>query len=413
MTLQNTNWGRLILRGFLFILLFLCVSVKADAAWTENEDGSWSWYTSSGKLATDKWIESKYYVDENGVRVTGLQKIGGKYYFFSNSTGELICGTWIKSGSKYYYAKKNGVLCVSCIKKINGSYYYFNAKGVRQTGKETIDGDTYYFNKSTGKMVTSKWVCISKKYYYFGSDGIMVKSAWVGRYYVNSNGVRVTDTWVDDRYVGSDGKCVSGLQEIDGNYYYFNTTTYRMVTNTTMKVGQDTYIFDSDGVGTIATINDRPVASVSVEDTYYTDLLVEDEDLLAAIIFCEAGNQSYTGQLAVGLVILNRLNSSTFAASTLREVIYVTSQFEPARSGALNKVLSGVTTVSDSCKQAAAELMALNEEYQKGVTPTLTVNGEEIAFPYLFFLTPSAYRAQGLSASYITIGGHVFFKVWK
>ncbi|MCD8076558.1 MAG: cell wall hydrolase [Lachnospiraceae bacterium] len=413
MELQNTNWRKQILKGFLFILLLLCFSVKANAAWTENADGSWSWYTSSGKLATSKWIQSQYYVDENGVRVTGLQKIDGKYYFFSKSTGKLICGTWIKSGSKYYYAKKNGVLCVSCIKKINGSSYYFNAKGVRKTGKITVDGNTYYFNKSTEKMVTSKWVCISKKYYYFGSDGIMVKSAWVGRYYVNSKGVRVTNTWVDDKYLGSDGKCVSGLQEIDGKYYYFNTSTYKKVTGMTIQVGQYTYVFDSDGVGTIASINDRPLASVSVENTYYTDLLVEDEDLLAAIIFCEAGNQSYTGQLAVGLVILNRVNSSTFAASTLREVIYSTSQFEPARTGTLNKALSGVITVSDSCRQAAAELMALNEEYQKGVTPTLTVDGEEIAFPYLFFLTPSAYRAQGLTASYITIGDHVFFKVWK
>jgi len=413
MILQNTNWRKQILKGFLFILLFLCVSVRANAAWTENSDGSWSWYSSSGKLATSKWIQSKYYVDENGVRVTGLQKINGKYYFFSKSTGELVCGTWIKSGSKYYYAKKSGVLYVSCLKKISGSYYYFNAKGVRQTGKQTIDGNTYYFNKSTGKMVTSKWVCISKKYYYFGSDGIMKTSTWVGRYYVNSKGVRQTDTWVGNKYLGSDGKCVSGLQEIDGKYYYFNTSTYEMVTSMTIKVGEYTYVFDSSGVGTISSINGRAVASVSVESTYYTDLIVEDEDLLAAIIFCEAGNQSYTGQLAVGLVILNRLNSTKFAASTLREVIYSTSQFEPARTGTLNKALSGVTTVTDSCKQAAAELMALNEEYQKGVTPTLTVDDEEIEFTYLFFLTPSAYRAQGLTASYITIGGHVFFKVWK
>ncbi|MCD8022254.1 MAG: hypothetical protein LUF30_04530, partial [Lachnospiraceae bacterium] len=63
-------------------------------------------------------------------------------------------------------------------------------------------------------------------------------------------------------------------------------------------------------------------------------------------------------------------------------------------------------------KKAAAELMELNEGYKLGVTPTLTVNGVEIEFTYLFFMTPSAYRYMGLSASYITIGDHVFFKVW-
>ena len=41
------------------------------------------------------------------------------------------------------------------------------------------------------------------------------------------------------------------------------------------------------------------------------DTLKEEEEraekLLASIIFCEAGNQSFTGQVAVGAVVLNRM----------------------------------------------------------------------------------------------------------
>ena len=39
-----------------------------------------------------------------------------------------------------------------------------------------------------------------------------------------------------------------------------------------------------------------------------------DSDLkrMAAIIYCEAGNQSYAGKLAVGIVVMNRKRSSSF-----------------------------------------------------------------------------------------------------
>ncbi|MCC8044219.1 MAG: cell wall hydrolase [Clostridiales bacterium] len=414
MTVQNTCRKRLIVAGFFFILMFLCIHVKADAAWKQNTDGSYSWYSSSGKLARSKWIKSKYYVDADGIRVTGLQKIGDNYYYFNKSTGELLTGTWIKSGTKYYYARKSdGALYTSCRKKISGYYYYFNAKGVRTSGKKTINGKTYYFAKSTGKMVTEKWVSISKKYYYFGSDGVMVKSSWVGRYYVDSKGVRLTSQWKGSKYLGSDGQCVSGLQEIDGVYYYFNTKTYKKVTNKTVTIGLYTYEFDSTGAGTLTLVNGRELASISVEETYYTDDIVDDETLLAAIIYCEAGNQSYTGQLAVGIVILNRLNSDLFQASTLREVIYSVSQFEPARNGRLTSALTGAITVSSSCQKAAKKLITLNEKYKIGKTPTLTVDGEKVKFTYLFFMTPAAYKRLGLTAEYLTIGGHVFFKTWK
>ena len=35
----------------------------------------------------------------------------------------------------------------------------------------------------------------------------------------------------------------------------------------------------------------------------------QDKRLLAALIFCEAGNQPYEGQVAVGAVVMNRVNS--------------------------------------------------------------------------------------------------------
>ena len=63
------------------------------------------------------------------------------------------------------------------------------------------------------------------------------------------------------------------------------------------------------------------------------------EELLASIIFCEAGNQSFTGQVAVGAVVLNRMANEAYP-DTMEEVIYQPGQFCPAGSGWLDRVRS-------------------------------------------------------------------------
>ncbi|MCI8833977.1 MAG: cell wall hydrolase [Ruminococcus sp.] len=82
----------------------------------------------------------------------------------------------------------------------------------------------------------------------------------------------------------------------------------------------------------------------------------DELSLLAAIIFCEAGNQPYEGQVAVGAVILNRVRSGVYPNS-IAEVIYQPGQFGPAMSGWLDSVLaSGGYT--ETARQAAADALA-------------------------------------------------------
>ena len=81
---------------------------------------------------------------------------------------------------------------------------------------------------------------------------------------------------------------------------------------------------------------------------------VDDITLLAAIIQCEAGNQSYEGKLAVGAVVCNRIRSGSYPG-TLREVIYAPGQFGPASNGMLDKALAN--GVNESCRQAAIEAL--------------------------------------------------------
>ncbi|MGC4019819.1 MAG: cell wall hydrolase [Muricomes sp.] len=85
-------------------------------------------------------------------------------------------------------------------------------------------------------------------------------------------------------------------------------------------------------------------------------VMAGDQELLAAIIFCEAGNQPYEGQVAVGAVIMNRVNSGVYPGS-ISEVIYQPGQFGPAMTGWLDSVLaSGGYT--DTALQAAADALA-------------------------------------------------------
>ena len=80
----------------------------------------------------------------------------------------------------------------------------------------------------------------------------------------------------------------------------------------------------------------------------------DDASLLAAIIYCEAGNQSYEGMVAVGAVVLNRVASSSFP-NTISEVIYQSGQFTPAYSGSLSSALAN--GVPSACYEAAIDAM--------------------------------------------------------
>lgn len=82
----------------------------------------------------------------------------------------------------------------------------------------------------------------------------------------------------------------------------------------------------------------------------------EEKELLAALIFCEAGNQPYEGQVAVGAVVMNRVNSGQFP-DTITDVIYQSGQFTPAMTGWLDSVLAS-DGYTDSAMQAAEDALA-------------------------------------------------------
>jgi len=132
----------------------------------------------------------------------------------------------------------------------------------------------------------------------------------------------------------------------------------------------------SGGSGTKTTINSEVIVNA-------TDL-----EVLTAMVYCEAGGESYECQLAVASVIMNRVKSWKFANS-IKGVVFQKGQFPPATNGKLEKRLKS-GKVSSSCLQAAQAAMA----------------GQDNTDGCLYFNDYNGSR-QGLR-----IGGMVFWKSW-
>lgn len=107
--------------------------------------------------------------------------------------------------------------------------------------------------------------------------------------------------------------------------------------------------------------------------------------LLAAIIECEAGGESYTGKIAVGNVVMNRIASSRFP-NNMVDVLYQRSQFTPVTSGRFVLVLS--RGANAACTQAAQNVL----------------NGEQAVPPTTLFF----HRVRGNEPGTI-IGNHIFY----
>lgn len=110
-----------------------------------------------------------------------------------------------------------------------------------------------------------------------------------------------------------------------------------------------------------------------------------DLSMLAAIIECEAGNQSYQGKLAVGSVVINRVNSPRFANS-ISGVLYASGQFSPVASGRFAIVLQ--RGANAECTKAAQEVL----------------NGHIVINALYFHVYHSEYDTYGT-----VIGDHIFY----
>lgn len=189
------------------------------------------------------------------------------------------------------------------------------------------------------------------------------------------------DGTVEDEYIADDD--YSEDDAYDDTYYEDDSTVdaddtsdevYEDIEDVEEVEDAEEYVEENAAAPEETYTEETYTEEIYAEDTSYEDDYVEeyveeteaaedtsssysasDLDLMAAIIYCEAGNQSYEGQVAVGAVVMNRVNSSSFP-DTISEVIYQSGQFTPASSGTLDSALAN--GVPSTCYDAAAAAMA-------------------------------------------------------
>ncbi|MBR1868199.1 MAG: spore cortex-lytic enzyme [Clostridia bacterium] len=112
-----------------------------------------------------------------------------------------------------------------------------------------------------------------------------------------------------------------------------------------------------------------------------------DTNLLAKLIYAEARGEPYTGQVAVGAVVLNRVKSSSFP-NTISGVIYQPYAFTCVSDGQINM------TPNASALNAARDAM----------------NGYDPTSGCLYYYNPAIATSKWIFSrkTMITIGNHVF-----
>lgn len=125
--------------------------------------------------------------------------------------------------------------------------------------------------------------------------------------------------------------------------------------------------------------------------------------LLSALIYCESGNQSYAGKLAVGIVVVNRMESKVFP-STLKGVVYQKYQFGPVRNGSLKKALNEYDNGKFTSTNEKQCIVAAKAALSGTKTIKYTKNGKSVNKN----LKGYYYFSGRLSNPRFTLGGHQF-----
>ena len=114
-----------------------------------------------------------------------------------------------------------------------------------------------------------------------------------------------------------------------------------------------------------------------------------DVNLLSRLIYGEARGEPYTGQVAVGAVVLNRVRSSSFP-NTISGVIYQSGAFNVVSDGQIN------LTPNSTAKKAAQDAL----------------NGWDPSYGAIYYFNPSTATNKWIWSRpmTITIGKHRFCK---
>lgn len=225
------KWKAALLLSLTGLLTFGTPAVtKAD--WKTTSEGKIYTVTESpGYMTGLKKIGSKwYYFNSKGIMQTGFQTINQKVYYFNPKSGARVTGwkTIGTDGPTYYFRKKGGAM-VTGFKTLKKKLYYFNDQGVLQKG----------------------WLRTGEKTYFADADGVIAQGKWVENHYFLEDGTMAVNQWIDGKWVGADGKYTGVKNNVgwvtdNGKTYYYDSSS-NMVKGWLNLKGKTYYLQSSTG----------------------------------------------------------------------------------------------------------------------------------------------------------------------
>lgn len=190
---------------------------------------------------------------------------------------------------------------------------------------------------------------------------------------------------------GSRGSEVRTIQEKLKRWGYYNGNIdgiYGSQTTAAVKSFQRKNGLKVDGIAGTNTLKAMGIYTSSTTSSSSSSYS-SDVNLLARLIYGEARGEPYTGQVAVGAVVLNRVNSSKFP-NTIAGVIYQPGAFDVVADGQINM------TPDATAKKAATD----------------AINGWDPSYGSIYYFNPNTATNDWIWSRphTITIGKHRFCK---
>ena len=189
---------------------------------------------------------------------------------------------------------------------------------------------------------------------------------------------------------GSRGDEVKQIQQKLKSWGYYNGAVdgiYGSKTLEAVKYFQRKNGLQADGVAGNKTLAALGISGASNSSSSNSNS--NNVTLLAKLIYGEARGEPYTGQVAVGAVVMNRVKSNSFP-NTIAGVIYQSGAFDAVSDGQINK------TPDSSAKKAAQD----------------AINGWDPSYGAIYYFNPSTATNKWIWSRPLTIviGKHRFCK---
>lgn len=188
---------------------------------------------------------------------------------------------------------------------------------------------------------------------------------------------------------GSRGSEVKTIQEKLKRWGYYTGNVdgiYGSLTVSAVKKFQQKNGLTVDGIAGTKTLNAMGIMNSSSSSSSSSNNS-SNVNLLARVIYGEARGEPYTGQVAVGAVVLNRVKSSQFP-NTIAGVVYQSGAFDAVADGQVN------LTPDSTAKKAAQDAL----------------NGWDPSYGAIYYFNPSTATNKWIWSRplTVTIGKHRF-----